>query len=122
MASRLVVLPSVTGRPELRLLRKPPHQGLIRRRWFALFTLVVVGVGMTWAVNAYRQQAVLLYQLQHEAAGLNDELAQARARQTNLEQQKELQQTDPYIEMRARELFGLVKPGETPFTTRAPER
>ena len=77
---------------------------------------------MTWAVNAYRQQAVLLYQLQHEAAGLNDELAQARDRQTNLEQQKELQQTDPYIEMRARELFGLVKPGETPFTTRAPER
>ena len=118
---RLVVLPSATGRPEMKLVHRPAHHGFIRRHWFAFCTVFVVGVGLSWTANAYRQQAALLGQLQHESAGLNNELAQARGRRTELNRQQDLLQSDTYIEMLARQRFGLIKSGETPFTTRTPE-
>jgi len=92
---------------------RPPRQITVRTLVLAV-VLLMAFVLITPTLRAYVRQ-------QEELRELNTELAQAREESENLEAAIRRWNNDEFIRSQARERFGFVMPGETPYRVLDPE-
>lgn len=91
----------------------PRHSG---NRVFVRITVgLVLVVAVASAVAIYFEQETQMARLQLNSKTLESQLAEAQARQAELQELQAIVDTDEYIERVAREQLGMVKPNEIIF-------
>lgn len=101
-------------------------RGHILGRLFALFSpgriiLVATIVAAIYLTFSAGTNLLHSYELAGNESRLREEVAALEVQQEQLEQIRDYLRTDEYVEFMARNVLGLVKPGETLVVVDAPE-
>lgn len=90
---------------------QPKQQNTFWIHTVLLIFVVTVAAGVLWQYQSYRT-------LQAEYADLEQQVADEKQKQLDLQAQKEYYNSDSYIEQIAREKLGLVKSNEIVYINR----
>lgn len=82
-----------------------------RIRWSRLLFIVLLGYFLYLCAGQENQ----LHMLDSQVSATQERLQFLQAQHAAYEQERQLLQTNGYVEKVAREELGLVKPGETPY-------
>lgn len=82
-----------------------------RIRWSRLLLILL----LSYFVYMYAGQESQLRVLDSQVNAAQERIQSLQAQHAAYEQERQLLQTDGYVEKVAREELGLVKPGETPY-------
>ncbi len=94
--------------------RRRPPSPRVRRRRIAV-TTVLLGLAVVGFLFAFVYPTSTYLQQRSELGKGEERIARVEAETKRLEQQNEQLLTDEEVERLAREQYGLVRPGETPF-------
>lgn len=94
--------------------RRRPPSPRVRRRRIAVST-VLLGLAVVGFLFAFVYPTSTYLQQRSELGKGEERIARVEAETKRLQEQNELLLTDEEVERLAREQYGLVRPGETPF-------